>query len=216
MRLITDILETLYPTCCPGCGHVVDPNVQWCEACLRKIWNPRLLNSSFTDHLSGCYTCCDYAGAIRDCIIQIKYGGRRSRKRVFAPLLSRFPWWDRMRECGLVIPIPLSSEKKKWRGYNQVDLMFAAWMKEAGYDYRPDALVRIRSAHTQSLLSRKERFQNIKGVFHIARSMDVKGETILVVDDIYTTGATMEAAAHELMRAGAKKVMGMTIASGAS
>ena len=76
MRLITDILETLYPTCCPGCGRVVDPNVQWCEACLRKIWNPRLLNSSFTDHLSGCYTCCDYAGAIRDCIIQIKYGGR--------------------------------------------------------------------------------------------------------------------------------------------
>lgn len=182
MRLITDILETLYPTCCPGCGHVVDPNVQWCEACLRKIWNPRLLNSSFTDHLSGCYTCCDYAGAIRDCIIQIKYGGRRSRKRVFAPLLSRFPWWDRMGECGLVIPIPLSSEKKKWRGYNQVDLMFAAWMKEAGYDYRPDALVRIRSAHTQSLLSRKERFQNIKGVFHIARSMDVKGKTILVVE----------------------------------
>ena len=76
MRLITDILETLYPTCCPGCGRVVDPNVQWCEACLRKIWNPRLLNSSFTDHLSGCYTCCDYAGAIRDCIIQIKYGER--------------------------------------------------------------------------------------------------------------------------------------------
>ena len=53
MRLITDILETLYPTCCPGCGRVVDPNVQWCEECLRKIWNPRLLNSSFTDHLSG-------------------------------------------------------------------------------------------------------------------------------------------------------------------
>lgn len=115
-----------------------------------------------------------------------------------------------------MIPIPLSFQKKKWRGYNQVDLMFATWMKEAGYDYRPDALVRIRSAHTQSLLSRKERFQNIKAVFHIARSMDVKGKTILLVDDIYTTGATMEAAAHELMRAGAKKVMGMTIASGAS
>ena len=78
MRLITDILETLYPTCCPGCGRVVDPNVQWCEACLRKIWNPRLLNSSFTDHLSGCYTCCDYAGAIRDCIIQMAGGAAES------------------------------------------------------------------------------------------------------------------------------------------
>lgn len=70
-------------------------------------------------------------------------------------------------------------------------------------------------AETQSLLSRSERYDNIKGIFHINRNVDVRGKYILLVDDVYTTGATMESAAHELKRAGAASVTGLTIASGA-
>lgn len=101
-------------------------------------------------------------------------------------------------------------------GYNQVDMMFEEWMKKAGKEYLPRGLVRFRAAETQSLLSRTERYENIKGIFHINRNVDVKGKYILLVDDVHTNfGATMESAAHELKRAGAASVTGLTIASGA-
>ncbi|MGN0953933.1 ComF family protein [Dialister sp.] len=215
MNLFKDLADLLYPVTCPGCGRVMDRDIVWCSSCLTKIWNPRLINSSRTEHLQGCYTLCSYEGAVRNCIIEVKYGGRADRKQVFYPLLARFPYWDRLSAFHLVIPVPLSKKKKEARGYNQVDLMFEDWMKEQGKTYLPQGLVRFRSAETQSLLSRRERYENIRGVFHINKNLDIKGKSILIADDVYTTGATMEAAAHELMRAGAKTVMGITIASGA-
>ena len=216
MNLLNEFLELLYPTCCPACGEVTDPKTVWCEACLRPLWNPRLINSSFTDHLSGCYTLCNYEGAIRKCLIQLKYNGRVGQKRIFPPLLDKFPWWDRLDICDLVMPVPLSKKRKKERAYNQTDKIFQDWMISHGWHYAADGLVRFRNTHVQSLLSKQERYDNIKGAFHISPDMDVKGKTVLVVDDIYTTGATMEAVAHELKRAGAEKVMGLTMASGAS
>ena len=215
MKLLEDLVSLLYPTCCPGCQRVTSPDTVWCEECLRPLWDPRLLNSSYTEHLDGCYTLCNYEGAIRDCIIQLKYGGRVGRKQVFPPLLTRFPYWDQLQECDLAIPVPLSRKKLKERGYNQVDMIFESWMKKQGWTYLENGLIRFRNTHTQSLLSRQERYQNAKGSFHIRPGITVKEKTILLLDDIYTTGATMEAVAYELKRAGAKKVMGLTIASGA-
>lgn len=105
-----------------------------------KVWNPRLLNSSHTDHLHGCYTLCNYEGAVRKIIIQLKYGGRIDRKRAFPPLLTRFPYWDRLEDLSLVMPVPLSKKKWESRGYNQVDMMFEDWMKGAGKTTFPGAL----------------------------------------------------------------------------
>lgn len=215
MNFLHDLADIFYPTTCPGCGKVVDRNIVWCEDCLKKVWNPRLLNSSHTDHLHGCYTLCNYEGAVRKIIIQLKYGGRIDRKRAFPPLLTRFPYWDRLEDLSLVMPVPLSKKKWESRGYNQVDMMFEDWMKGAGKNYVPRGLIRFRSAETQSFLSRRERYENIKGIFHINHGMEVRGKHILLVDDVYTTGATMESAAHELVRAGAAVVTGLTIASGA-
>lgn len=215
MGLISDFFELLYPTCCPGCGEGTSPDTVWCEPCFRHIWDPRLIQTSRTAHLHGCYTLCNYEGPLRECIIQLKYGGRTGRKQVFPPLLNRFPYWDRLEECEAIFPVPLSKKKKKERGYNQVDMMFGDWMTKRGLPYMADGLVRFRNTGTQSLLSRKERYNNIKGAFHINRGIQVQGKIVLVVDDVFTTGATMEAVAHELRRAGAKKVLGLTIASGA-
>lgn len=97
---------------------------------MKRVWNPRLLNSSHTDHLHGCYTLCNYEGAVRKIIIQLKYGGRIDRKKAFPPLLSRFPYWRRLAFCSLVIPVPLSQKKWDSRGYNQVDMMFEEWMEK--------------------------------------------------------------------------------------
>ena len=216
MGLFEDLIDIIYPASCPGCGKVMDSGGLWCEDCLKTIWDPRLINSSNTGHLKGCYTLCRYEGSLRDCIIGLKYNNRKEKKRAFPPLLDRFPYWQRLGSFDMVIPVPLSRQKMEKRGYNQVDLMFEEWMERHHKDYVKNGLVRIRSAETQSLLSRTERFENIKGLFHIQKGLSVKGKTILIVDDVYTTGATMESCAHELMRAGAGKVMGLTIASGAT
>jgi ComF family protein len=210
-----DLLETIYPTLCPGCGALTDENHIWCSKCMKRMWNPRLINSSQSRYLKGCYTLCFYNEPIRKCIIQLKYNDRTERKRAFPSLLNKFPYWERLKEYDIVIPIPLSKKKMRLRGYNQVDLIFEKWMKRQGKTYLPDGLKRIRTAQTQSLLSREERQQNTKGVFWINHNYDITGKKILIVDDIYTTGATMNAAAEELIRAGAKEVFGLTIASGA-
>lgn len=174
--------ELLYPWCCPGCGKLTSYKTIWCGSCINDTWNPRLINSSVTDHLDGCYTLCDYHSGMRKCILQLKYNGKSELSKAFPPLLDRFPWWDRMEDFKIVLPVPLASRKMKERGYNQVDKMFQKWMESAGKEYFPQGLVRLRRGETQSLLTRVERYKNIKGAFHINKGMDVKGRKILLVD----------------------------------
>jgi len=126
-----------------------------------------------------------------------------------------FPWWERLKEYETVIPVPLSKTRFRERGYNQVDMIFRKWMETAGKIYLPYGMVRMRNTETQSLLTKEERYKNMRGVFHVNKGLSVEGKKILLVDDVYTTGATIESAAHELIRAGAEKVVGITIASGA-
>ena len=94
-------------------------------------------------------------------------------------------------------------------------MIFRKWMETAGKIYLPYGMVRMRNTETQSLLTKEERYKNMRGVFHVNKGLSVEGKKILLVDDVYTTGATIESAAHELIRAGAEKVVGITIASGA-
>ena len=85
-----------------------------------------------------------------------------------------------MEDFKIVIPVPLASRKMKERGYNQVDKMFQKWMESAGKEYYPQGLVRLRRGETQSLLTRVERYKNIKGAFHINKGMDVKGRKMSI------------------------------------
>lgn len=80
MGLFEDLIDIIYPSTCPGCGKVMDSGGLWCEDCLKTIWDPRLINSSNTGHLKGCYTLCRYEGSLRDCIIGLKYNNRKEKK----------------------------------------------------------------------------------------------------------------------------------------
>lgn len=111
MGLFEDLIDIIYPATCPGCGKVMDSGGLWCEDCLKTIWDPRLINSSNTGHLKGCYTLCRYEGSLRDCIIGLKYNNRKEKKRAFPPLLDRFPYWQRLGSFDMVIPVPLSRQK---------------------------------------------------------------------------------------------------------
>ena len=215
MKMISQLLEVLYPSCCPGCGKATLPDKLWCKDCLSLFWNPRLLNSSFTKHVSGCYTLCDYDEGIRRVLIGLKYGDKTEYKRAFPELLDAFPYWDRLSACHMAIPVPLSKKRKRERRYNQVDMIFQDWLEHHGWEYAREGLSRVRNTRVQSLLDKEQRRLNMKGAFHVHHGITVKGKDLLLLDDVYTTGITLEEAASELKRMGAHTVIGLTLASGA-
>jgi ComF family protein len=111
----------------------------------------------------------------------------------------------------LVIPVPASLARLAERGYNQVSLLARPIGLGLELPYRPHALVKVRETRSQVGLSAKERQENVRGVFRADQQI-VKGKSVLVVDDVTTTGSTLEECAQALVRVGARQVYGLTLA----
>jgi ComF family protein len=110
-----------------------------------------------------------------------------------------------------ITPIPLSEQRLAERGYNQVDLIAHPLARLMHWQYIPGALRRSRHTRSQVGLSANERRENVSGAF-LAKSQLVKGKTILLMDDVATTGATLDSASRSLIDAGAAKVYAFTFA----
>lgn len=111
----------------------------------------------------------------------------------------------------LVVPVPLHWWRHSRRGYNQAELLARAIARHAGLPFSTRALARRRAGRRQLGLSRQERLRSLAGCY-TARAPRVRGLTILLVDDVVTTGATLEACARTLLRAGAAGVIGCALA----
>lgn len=210
--MLSFLIDLLYPPACPGCGADVPEKGAWCRTCFEETWHPRLLSGSRNGALDGCYALGEYRRGLRKALIRVKYGGADDEKP-FSFLIDQFPWWERI-EADLVVPVPLSAQRERERGYNQTERLFRPYLERKGFPWE-DVLLRIRDTKVQSRLLREERKENVRRAFHIRPGADVKGKSLLLVDDIYTTGATMKEAAKELKRAGARTITGLVIASGA-
>ena len=123
-----------------------------------------------------------------------------------------------------LIPIPLAPKRLRERGYNQSEVLARALAREWRIPVRADALVRTRETPTQTALTPDTRLANVRAAFAAAnvqcstingRSLDIDHWTLIIVDDVFTTGATLAEAARALEQAGATKVMGVTFARAA-
>jgi competence protein ComFC len=108
-------------------------------------------------------------------------------------------------------PIPLHISRKRWRGFNQAELLCEAMAKELGLEVA-DVLQRTKLTKTQKDLKRPDRLKNVADAFTLKAGADVHGKSILLVDDVTTTGATLQEAAKVLKRNGAAKVVCLTVA----
>ncbi len=117
-------------------------------------------------------------------------------------------------ENPLIIPVPLSYEKSKERGYNQVEEILNIMKSHLGSDFEVsfDCIRKIRHTENQTRLSKKERLQNLRGAFLVTYPEKVKGRTIIIIDDVLTTGATIAEITSVLKRAGARKVIPLVFA----
>lgn len=155
-----------------------------------------------------------YGGDVRESISRFKFHGRREYADFYGhdiiTHLGSFINWSR---ADIIIPVPISKEKMEQRGYNQADLIAERISSYTGIPVESSLVTRIRNTSPMKELTRTERMKNLKGAFKIG-AIDVKCRNVLIVDDIYTTGSTLDAIACELKKAGVDNVFFITLASG--
>lgn len=154
-----------------------------------------------------------YNDASRDFILGFKHGDR------IHAVVPMIPWLrnagaELLTNADVVLPVPLHHWRMIRRRYNQAAVMAQAVAKDAGLTFAPDALIRKRATPTQGHLNAKERQKNVKHAFtvHPKRMGQVQGKKVVLVDDVYTTGATVRECARALLAAGAADVSVLTLA----
>lgn len=210
---IDAFLALVYPPRCPACGEETEARGVWCPSCLAEIWSPRQLALPRTSPLLRSLALVHYRGGVKRVLRDMKFRGQQKDAPCLTSLLRSMTVREMVGEVDVVVPVPISAHKRRSRGFNQTEVLFEAWAKENGLAWHPEVLCRVRDTEAQWRLSKRERKENLKGAFAVHRAEVVLGKRVLLVDDIYTTGATMEICALLLRRAGAVSVTGLVIAS---
>ena len=151
-----------------------------------------------------------YEGDLQKLIHLMKYGGMRPVAKELGRLMVAAA--DEFETVDCLVPVPL--HRRRWwrRGFNQADLLAAAMSREVDIPVRRGLLRRARATESQAGLSNRQRRANVAGAFTATRPSQVRGRRILLVDDVMTTGATLNACATALKRAGAEYVGAVTSA----
>lgn len=152
-----------------------------------------------------------YNDASRSVIFGFKHGDKTEAVTAFMPWL-KLAGANVLPQADFLVPVPLHRRRLIGRRYNQAAIIAFALGKETGIKVIPDMLVRTRHTPSQGHLKAKERFQNVKRAFAFNSKYQVQGKTIVLVDDVYTTGATVAECTKVLLKAGAEKVHVLTLA----
>ncbi len=233
-----NLIHLLFPPRCPICDEVLFSSVLAsqklvCTSCKRKpeyVQEPvckKCGKPVENQRQEYCYDCQKhqsafiqgkalwiYQGEVRHSIYRFKYQGRREYARYYGRELARvYGNWARGRKIEALVPIPLSKKKKRQRGFNQAALIAREFSRETGIPVYGNLLVRVRNTRAQKELNDQERKNNLKKAFK-TRANKVQLDHILLIDDIYTTGSTMNEAAGELRASGISKVYCLSLSIG--
>lgn len=156
----------------------------------------------------------EYNDAMRKAIYRFKYEGRREYAGYFGKIMAR-QFGNAVRRAGVegIIPVPLHRKREKERGYNQAELLARAFGEEIQIPVYEKYVIRVRNTPPMKALEGAGRQNNLKKAFKIGQN-DVKLNITIIVDDIYTTGSTIDAVAKVLLEAGISRVYYMTLAIG--
>ena len=227
------LIELLFPRRCPICDKPVDKMGGYiCKRCFEKI---RYVESPYClkcgkslkeDTLEYCEDCKNAAHifdrgralyeyeTIKEAVYRFKYENRQEYAEFFGKQMAkRLAGEIKSWNADAIVPVPLHKDREKQRGYNQAALLARALSKELNIPVNEKLICRKKATVPQKELKGKERQNNLKNAFKIGQN-DVKLKTIIVVDDIYTTGATMDEMALCLKSAGVRKVYCLSLAIG--
>lgn len=224
-RIAKPVIDFVLPSRCPACGEIVDGDDRFCLGCWQQL-----------DHLDqGCMQCGDplialadseslcgaclsnppafdtmraavrYGDVARTIALRLKYGGRVGLARTIAAAMQRHMTGL---DDTLFIPVPLHRGRLWKRGYNQAALIARALAGEDRERLNLEALIRTRATPYLRAMNAKERAKTVRGAFAVASKLNatISGKRIVLVDDVYTSGATTNACAKILKRSGAAEV----------
>ncbi|MDP3710379.1 MAG: ComF family protein [bacterium] len=196
------LLKTIPPTCFV-CHKLSWPSGRTCDSCRPKTAIYAFLSPfSYGDE------------AIKELIHHLKYNRVRGLAEILADLLKdylqKYKIW--LPKEALLIPIPLHKTRQRERGFNQTELIAKVFTSETSLILAKDVLIKTKPTKSQIELSSEERRKNLSGVFTVSKPQEIQGKTIILLDDVKTTGTTLEEAATTLKSAGAKRVWAMTVA----
>ena len=229
---------------CICCGKIIDQTRPYrlCNDCMNEIkWvgertcgccgkrlsdaDPGAVCFSCREHhhsFDRGYTCTEYGTHERAIVFSLKYGGRSDIAEVIGEIMA-----DRMLAVyaadelacryDLVLPVPLHYRRRSMRGYNQAALIAEAFARRTGMRSDDTILRRVKQTHRMRSLGPDQRRENIRGAFEIrkGRAAELRGKNILIIDDIYTTGATVDEISSVLREAGAGMIEFLSFTSGA-
>lgn len=216
-EILGSFWDFLFPSRCPKCGRYVAERSGWCPECLQEALAVRRLALPPEAPFEEAWALSNYKECLQKLIKDLKYRRKMSALPFIKSLLQAAePQLDWLQGGNfLAVPVPLFADKEKARGFNQTELIFGEWLQEKGIAIER-GLIRNRETMAMFGLSPAEREENLKGAFEAVVKGGVplvKGRKVLLIDDIFTTGSTMEACGNVLKEAGAVSITGLVLAS---
>ena len=236
IEALNDVSDVIFPPQCLGCAEILHPHSRqfFCPDCNEKIkfitgnlcpvCGTTFSDSPAKSHLCGnclenkTYFSCaravvSYETIILHAIHQFKYGSNISIGALLASFMADFSFPDvDFTDYSLIVPVPLHIKRLRQRGFNQSLILAQALAKKWQIPINFSLLKRHKFTLTQTGLNKAERNKNIKGAFEVSSKKNIAGKNVILIDDVYTTGATINECAKILTKAGAKKVTVLTLA----
>lgn len=224
MNIGSAILDLIFPRLCRGCGQTggylcalcasrIPLSLPECPVC-RTISAGGQVCPKCASNLAGLTVATSFElPLVQDCVHLLKYQNIRSLAAPLATLWKRcaFP---ALATDTLIAIVPSSRRRRRCRGYNQAELLAAELTKILNFPLKCDTLRKERNTVSQMSLSRADRLVNLREAFRCTSPDVVRGRTFIIVDDVCTTGATLEECARALRHAGAHAVWGCVLARG--
>lgn len=210
--LFNNIINELYPKQCIICGKLYNDEI--CNKCYKTleilVKSQKYENKSFNEHIY----LFKYEGKIRNLIIDYKFNDKAYLSNFFTKIIIKNEKICRkIKSYDIIIPVPIHKKRKNERGYNQSELIAKKIAKNINeLELVIDCLIKEKNTVAQSTLTKQQRKQNVKQVYKLENKEKIQNKKIILIDDIYTTGSTVEECSKILKQNGAKEILILTIA----
>jgi len=214
-KFLNTSINILLSSKCPGCNsYLISTDLPICPSCRNKLLKEGPPPPYSSKRIEKVWSCTKYIPLAKKCIAQFKYNNGQSLLPIFEEAISHTILTGKLfnNKIDLVIPVPIHSTKLFKRGYNQAEVLAKKVSKILNIPFCSSMLLKTKKTEPQTYLKRSSRIKNLKGSFLAVSGEKFTSKTVLLVDDVITTGATLEACGMELYKAGVNKIYGLTLA----